>query len=183
MSVSDVGREGPPTFRLQAGDWRKPKEQVTAGFPEFLGGGDATTAPPGRGDDRPAFRPGGVADAEGQPADGPRDGQPPLAAPFRRRHRRHAERLRRHGRAADAPGTARLAGGGVRGERLEPQAHAPADGAVGGVPPGFAGRSEGRRAARRRWKRTATTICSGTPAGGGWKARRSATPCWRSAAS
>ena len=41
MSVSDVGREGPPTFRLQTGDWRKPKEQVTAGFPAFLGGGDA----------------------------------------------------------------------------------------------------------------------------------------------
>ena len=45
MSVSDVGREGPPTFRLQAGDWRKPKEQVTAGFPEFLGGGDAQPSP------------------------------------------------------------------------------------------------------------------------------------------
>jgi len=45
MSVSDVGREGPPTFRLQAGDWHKPKEQVTAGFPEFLGGGDARPTP------------------------------------------------------------------------------------------------------------------------------------------
>ncbi len=45
MGVSDVGREGPPTFRLQAGDWRKPKEQVTAGFPEFLGGGDARPSP------------------------------------------------------------------------------------------------------------------------------------------
>ena len=46
MAVSDVGREGPPTFRLQTGDWRKPKEEVTAGFPTFLGGGDAKPAPP-----------------------------------------------------------------------------------------------------------------------------------------
>ena len=45
MGASDVGREGPPTFRLQAGDWRKPKEQVTAGFPDFLGGGDARPSP------------------------------------------------------------------------------------------------------------------------------------------
>ncbi len=45
MSVSDVGREAPPTFRLQTGDWRKPKEEVTAGFPAFLGGGDAKPAP------------------------------------------------------------------------------------------------------------------------------------------
>ena len=45
MAVSDVGRMGPPTFRLQTGDWRKPKEEVTAGFPAFLGGGDAEPAP------------------------------------------------------------------------------------------------------------------------------------------
>ncbi len=37
MSVIDVGTEGPPTHRLLAGDWRKPREQVQAGFPEFLG--------------------------------------------------------------------------------------------------------------------------------------------------
>jgi hypothetical protein len=46
MSVSDVGREAPPTFRLQGGDWRKPKEEVKAGFPTFLGGTDATSPPP-----------------------------------------------------------------------------------------------------------------------------------------
>ena len=49
MSVSDVGREAPPTFRLQAGDWRKPKERWRPGFPAFLGGGDA----------KPTLRPGG----------------------------------------------------------------------------------------------------------------------------
>jgi hypothetical protein len=46
MSVSDVGTEAPPTFRLQTGDWRKPKEEVAPGFPAFLGGGDAHPAPP-----------------------------------------------------------------------------------------------------------------------------------------
>ncbi len=45
MSVSDVGREAPPTFRLQGGDWRRPKEEEPAGFPTFLGGGDATPTP------------------------------------------------------------------------------------------------------------------------------------------
>ena len=39
---------------------------------------------------------------QGQPFDGPRDGQSPVAAPFRRRHRADAERLRRPRRAADS---------------------------------------------------------------------------------
>ncbi|HVS38902.1 MAG TPA: DUF1549 and DUF1553 domain-containing protein, partial [Gemmataceae bacterium] len=46
MSVCDVGPQGPPTFRLQTGDWRKPKNEVTAGFPAFLGGGEAKPTPP-----------------------------------------------------------------------------------------------------------------------------------------
>ncbi|HBI44680.1 MAG TPA: hypothetical protein DDY78_17785 [Planctomycetales bacterium] len=46
MSVCDVGLEAPPTYRLQGGDWRRPKEEVPAGFPIFLGGTDATPAPP-----------------------------------------------------------------------------------------------------------------------------------------
>jgi Protein of unknown function (DUF1549)/Protein of unknown function (DUF1553) len=46
MSVCDVGREAPPTFRLQGGDWRRPKEEVSAGFPIFLGGSDAKPTPP-----------------------------------------------------------------------------------------------------------------------------------------
>jgi uncharacterized protein DUF1553/uncharacterized protein DUF1549 len=46
MSVSDIGRDAPPTFRLQTGDWRKPKEEVAPGFPAFLGGGDAKPQPP-----------------------------------------------------------------------------------------------------------------------------------------
>ena len=35
----------------------------------------------------------------------------------------------------------------------------------------------------RRWKWIATTISSGATAGGGWRAKRSATPCCPSAAS
>ena len=37
MSVTDVGTDGPPTHRLLAGDWRKPRERVEPGFPEVLG--------------------------------------------------------------------------------------------------------------------------------------------------
>ncbi len=102
------------------------------------------------GHDRPALGPGRMADAEGQSADGPRHGQPPLAAPFRRGRHRHAERLRRDGRCSDAPGAAGLVGRRVRRERLEPQAHAPADGAVSGVPARLARRSRTTRAARKR---------------------------------
>jgi hypothetical protein len=46
MSVCDVGREAPPTFLLQGGDWRRPKEEVSAGFPAFLGGTNAAPTPP-----------------------------------------------------------------------------------------------------------------------------------------
>ncbi len=35
-SVSDIGRDAPPTHRLQGGDWHKPKEEVQPGFPAFL---------------------------------------------------------------------------------------------------------------------------------------------------
>ena len=51
----------------------------------------------------------------GQPADGAGDGQPRLDAPLRQGPGRHAERLRRPQRAADAPRAARLAGRRVRG--------------------------------------------------------------------
>ncbi len=37
MAVTDVGREAPPTHRLQGGAWFKPKEEVQPGFPAFLG--------------------------------------------------------------------------------------------------------------------------------------------------
>jgi hypothetical protein len=46
MCVTDVGREAPPTHRLQGGDLRKPKEELTPAFPEFLGETKADITPP-----------------------------------------------------------------------------------------------------------------------------------------
>ena len=72
----------------------------------------------GRADQRPAAGLRGVADAAGPSADGPRAGQPPLAAPLRRGHRRHARQLRPHRVAAEPSRIARLAGHRVRRPRL-----------------------------------------------------------------
>jgi hypothetical protein len=47
-SVTDIGREAPPTYRLQGGDWHRPKEEVQPGFPSFLGDDKPDTSlPPG----------------------------------------------------------------------------------------------------------------------------------------
>jgi hypothetical protein len=37
MAVSDVGRAAPPSFLLASGDWRKPQQEITPGFPTLLG--------------------------------------------------------------------------------------------------------------------------------------------------
>jgi hypothetical protein len=36
MALTDVGRDAPPTHRLLGGDWRRPKEELQPGFPDFL---------------------------------------------------------------------------------------------------------------------------------------------------
>ena len=36
MAMNDLGRQAPPTHRLAGGDWRKPREELQPGFPEFL---------------------------------------------------------------------------------------------------------------------------------------------------
>ncbi|HEV3446335.1 MAG TPA: DUF1549 and DUF1553 domain-containing protein [Gemmataceae bacterium] len=36
MAMNDLGRQAPPTHRLAGGDWRKPREELPPGFPEFL---------------------------------------------------------------------------------------------------------------------------------------------------
>src|SRR5262249_49788354 len=36
MSVSDIGRAAPPTYRLAGGDWHKPREEVQPGFLDSL---------------------------------------------------------------------------------------------------------------------------------------------------
>ena len=89
---------------------------------------------------------GAVADVAGESAARPRDGEPDLAGSLRRGDRAHAQRFRPPGRAADASGTARLAGDGVRRARLEHQADAPADHAVEHLPRVERGRT--RRASK-----------------------------------
>ena len=84
--------------------------------------------------------------ASEQSADGPRHGQPHLAAPFRRGARPHAERLRRPRRAADPSGIARLAGGHVHGRGLVDQEDAPADPAVEHLPAGEHRRTAAQKA-------------------------------------
>jgi len=54
MAVTDIGPVGPEVHRLAGGDWRKPKEKLDAGFPEFLGAADtvgqaASLPSPGKG--------------------------------------------------------------------------------------------------------------------------------------
>ena len=68
-----------------------------------------------------------------QPAHAARAGESAVALPFRHRHRRHAERLRLHGRAADASRAARLAGAATARRRLAAQAAAQADRHVANV--------------------------------------------------
>ncbi len=46
MTMSDLGRVAAPVNLLQGGDWRKPKELLQPGFPDFLGGGALDTSLP-----------------------------------------------------------------------------------------------------------------------------------------
>ena len=100
-----------------------------------------------------------------------------LAEPLRPRHRRDARELRQDGRAADASGAARLAGGRVHEPRLEHQADQQADDDVRGLPDGLGLRA--RAATRRAIRRTATC---GASARSGSTPRSCATACWPSAA-
>jgi hypothetical protein len=36
MAMTDLGKQAPPTRRLAGGDWRKPREELKPGFPDFL---------------------------------------------------------------------------------------------------------------------------------------------------
>src|SRR5207253_1449299 len=64
--------------------------------------------------DRPAFDAGAMDRARRQSLDGASAGQSALAASFRQSHRSDRGRFWRARRAADASGTARLAGDGLR---------------------------------------------------------------------
>ena len=76
-----------------------------------------------------------MADGPRQPSGCPCDGEPHLALSLRARDRRDPKRLWDDGRAADASRTARLAGHGIHGERLEHQTHPPANYAFEHVSP------------------------------------------------
>jgi len=38
MAISDIGETAPPTFLLDGGNWRKPRQRVQPGFPQLLNG-------------------------------------------------------------------------------------------------------------------------------------------------
>ena len=81
------------------------------------------------------------------------------------------------GRAAFASGTARLAGHGIRGARLEHESHAPPDGDLAGVPAVVAG---GRSTLRRRSGKRAA-LAHAAAAHGRRDALRFAAQRWRAA--
>ncbi len=41
MGITDAGRQAPPQFRYDGGDYRKPLDEVQPGFPQFLGANEA----------------------------------------------------------------------------------------------------------------------------------------------
>lgn len=49
MAVGDTTGPAPPTFRLAGGDYRKPLEEVSPGFPTFLGASEPAISPPRAG--------------------------------------------------------------------------------------------------------------------------------------
>ena len=126
---------------------RRVRQEAGQGRPRHAGVPAALTA--GRAEE-PA-RPGAMADRAEPPADGPRRGQPPLAAGVRRRPRQDRGGFRHAGRSAEPPGTARLAGGAVPRGRLGREKDDEATGNVRDLPAvvarhaGAAGEGPGNR--------------------------------------
>ena len=87
------------------GELDQPGETVKRGFPQVL-----TTKQPTIGSGSGRLRTGRLDRLEGQSADGPRDGQPRLAAPDRPRPGADARQLRRLRPAAEPSGAARPPG-------------------------------------------------------------------------
>ena len=120
------------TFVLSRGQYDQPSDvEVSAGLPAALGQWPAG-APRNRL---------GLAKwiaRRGEPADGAGGREPFLADALRHRHREIVGGLWRAGRVADAPGAARLAGGRVRAQRVEPEGDAQAHRDVGDVSAGVA---------------------------------------------
>ena len=125
-----------------------------------------------------ARRPADLRPLAGRPPgadDGPVARQPGLAGLLRHRARQHQRGPRLAVRAAVASRAARLAGRRVHGQRLEPQAPAPADRRP--RPP--IGSRRGSRPSC--WRATRTTACWPAGRGSGSTPRSSATSPWRPA--
>ena len=45
MAVGDIGRDAPPTYLLDGGNWKRPRALLDPGFPEFLGANEPEDAP------------------------------------------------------------------------------------------------------------------------------------------
>ena len=123
--------EGFHDARIQVrGSYSRLGETVPRRFPRILAGEESSA-------DYRRERPTAIGSLVGQPgqsAHGPSDGQPHLAASFRRRDRPLDEQLRQVGRAADKSRIARLPGRPVREAWLVDQSDAPRDHAFGHLP-------------------------------------------------
>jgi hypothetical protein len=49
MGVADIGRAAPTTYLLAGGNWARPNDELSPGFPTFLGGPAARIEPPSTG--------------------------------------------------------------------------------------------------------------------------------------
>ncbi len=128
LCVTEAGSSAPETFVLMRGNAHAPGDPVEPGFLTVLDAPAGDSDPSARcEDDRPPARAGRLDRLAGEPADGPRHGQPALAVPLRPGDRPLAEQLRHAGRRADASRTARLAGRRAGRARLAAQAASPPD--------------------------------------------------------
>ena len=129
--MKDLNATAPPTYILHGGSRLAPGDEVQPGFLSILDPSDAKiTPPPSVEFHRPPQRAGRMAHRSFQSAARARDGESHLALSFRARHRRHAGRFRRDGRASHASRAAGLSGQLFRRQRLEHEESASPDSAL-----------------------------------------------------
>ena len=127
-ALFDMPGEPTPNYLLLRGEHIRPGDSVEPGIPTALR--PQTPSLPYREaglEQRAATGSGQVAGTARSPLDGPGDGEPYLATPFRQGPGGHARQLRQAGGGSIPSGTAGLAGHRVRPARLEREGHAPAD--------------------------------------------------------
>ena len=156
MVFGGAFRDPDTTRVLRRGDPEQPMDEIGPAIPAVF----AAAAP------RTADRAGTPARAgpldrfADQSAHRAGDGQSHLAASLRQRPRPDAERFRAQRRAADASGTARLAGERVRCQRVVGEAHPAADRPLRDIPPIQRDRSGGRQDRRRQSPVVAISVAS-----------------------